>query len=139
VTGPVPPREAWPRAETEELGIDSVLFRRAIEDAKKRETAAARDMAAYLAQILAPQPFPGLLGPWRDASGASGVVIHRGYLVADWGDPAAVELSFSVSKSYLSLIAGLAFDRKLIRDLREPVGVRVDDPDFVGPVHGRIT
>jgi len=134
-----PPRGDWPRAEPEWLGIDSIHLHRAIEGAKARETTAARDMASYLEKILASQPCPDLLGPWRDAAGASGVVICNGYLVAEWGDPEAIEMSFSVSKSYVSLVAGVAFDRGLIRDLRETVGALVDDPAFTGPVHSRIT
>ena len=42
-------------------------------------------------------------------------------IVAEWGDTAQVDLTFSVAKSYLSILAGLAWDRGLIRDLDEPV------------------
>ena len=42
-------------------------------------------------------------------------------IVAEWGDTARVDMTFSVAKSYLSMLAGLAVDRGLIRDLDEPV------------------
>jgi CubicO group peptidase (beta-lactamase class C family) len=96
-------------------------------------------MKSYLGEILAGQPRPEVIGPLRDASGASGVVVHRGHLIAEWGAADAIEMSFSVSKSYLSLVAGVAFDRGLIRELREPVAARVDDEAFAAPAHRRIT
>lgn len=96
-------------------------------------------MARYLAGILSTQSHPELIGPLKDGSGASGVVIHHGYLVADWGDPAAVEMSFSATKTYLSVVAGLAFDRGLIADLDEPVSRTVDAAAFAAQRRSEIT
>ena len=40
----------------------------------------------------------------------------------EWGDTSRVDMTFSVAKSYLGLLAGIAVDRGLIGDLDEPVG-----------------
>src|SRR5262249_15558007 len=50
-----------------------------------------------------------------------------------------VDMTFSVAKSYLSLIVGLAFDRGLLPDLDEKVARHIDDPAFAPPRHDRIT
>jgi CubicO group peptidase (beta-lactamase class C family) len=65
--------------------------------------------------------------------------VHRGLVVAEWGDPGAVEMSFSVTKTYLSLLAGVAFDRGLFGDVHEPVSTTVNHPAFRGATHSAIT
>jgi CubicO group peptidase (beta-lactamase class C family) len=106
---------------------DADAVRAACRRAATRESAGPRDMAGYLGAILADQSVHDVIGPLRDGSGASGVVVHRDRIIGSWGDPSAVEMCFSATKSYLSLVAGLAFDRSLVDDLDEPVTARVDD------------
>ena len=65
-------------------------------------------------------------------------------IVAEWGDTAQVDLTFSVAKSYLSILAGLAFDRGLIRDAHEAVCRTPnvdwgDDGGFAPPHNDKIT
>jgi CubicO group peptidase (beta-lactamase class C family) len=50
-----------------------------------------------------------------------------------------VEMSFSVTKTYLSLLAGVAFDEGLIGDVDEPVATTVGHDAFSGERHARIT
>ncbi|MEF8774778.1 MAG: serine hydrolase, partial [Halobacteriales archaeon] len=69
----------------------------------------------------------------------SGMVLKVGAVVAEWGDVHAVDHAFSVAKSFLSLCAGIAFDRGLIADLDSRVGDDVDDDRFEGSHNGRIT
>jgi CubicO group peptidase (beta-lactamase class C family) len=119
--------------------VDGEALRDAVERHRVLETPGARDMSSYLAKILADQPFQQVLGPVKDGSGASGVCVHQGQLIAEWGDPAAVEASFSVTKGYLSLVAGIAFDQGLLGDVHLPVARTVDHPAFSGPRHSTIT
>ena len=119
--------------------MDADRLRDAVARHATRETPGVRDMRRYLGAILADQPDPQVRGPLKDAQGASGVCVHAGHVVAQWGDPTAVELSYSVTKSYLSLVAGLAFDRGLFGDVDEPVRDSVDHPAFQGARHGAIT
>jgi CubicO group peptidase (beta-lactamase class C family) len=48
-------------------------------------------------------------------------VLRGGEVVEEWGDTERVDMCFSVAKSFLSAVAGLAVDRGLIADLHEPV------------------
>lgn len=119
--------------------MDANQLATAIAGAAARETPGPGDMASYLHGILASQSHPEVLGPLRDACGASGVIVRRGMLVGRWGNPEAVEMSFSATKSYLSVVAGAAFDRGLIPDLDEPVSATVDHAAFGPPRHDQIT
>src|SRR5271166_2809259 len=115
------------------------MLNSAIGDAVSRETTSARDMHGYLGAILVGAHCPTIIGPLRDSAGASGVVIYSGALIAEWGDPSALGMSFSMSKGYLSVLAGMAFDHKLFDDLDEPVSTRIEDAAFSGPKSRRIT
>ena len=48
-------------------------------------------------------------------------------------------MTFSASKSFLSAVAGLAFDRGLIKDVNEPVKKLVPDGGFDSPHNAKIT
>jgi CubicO group peptidase (beta-lactamase class C family) len=63
------------------------------------------------------------------------MIVRNGYIVAEWGDPYRVDMTFSVTKSFLSTVVGVAFDRGLIRDLRAPVW-RTMGPVMVLPNSG---
>ncbi len=80
-----------------------------------------RDMSAYVADILRGQSHAEIIGPIADVGGENGLVLRGGELVREWGDTERVDMCFSVAKSFLSAVAGLAFDRELIADLHEPV------------------
>jgi hypothetical protein len=107
----------------------------AVDGARARQAPDIADMAAYLQSILAGQTHAEVIGPLRDPAPTSGLVVHHGEPVAQWGDPASVEMCFSVSKSYLALVAGIAFDRRLIGDVHEPVAATVPDDAFAGERH----
>jgi hypothetical protein len=80
-----------------------------------------RNMAAYMAEILRGQSHAELIGPIADAGGENGLVLRAGEVVEEWGDVERADMCFSVAKSFLSAVAGLAFDRGLIADVHEPV------------------
>ena len=37
----------------------------------------------------------------------TGVIVRHGYLVAEWGEPQRIDMTFSVTKSFLSTTLGL--------------------------------
>ena len=85
-------------------------------------------------------------GPWsevagvvRHRGGAAGLVLDRGRIAAEWGDTRRADMTFSVAKSYLSILAGVAVGDGLIRDLDEAVGRTVDGPWFESAHNARIT
>lgn len=80
-----------------------------------------------------------LIGPVKERGPITGVVLRHGYLVAEWGEPTRVDMTFSVTKSFLSTVAGLAWDDGLIRDLDDPIADYVEDGDYDSPHNARIT
>jgi CubicO group peptidase (beta-lactamase class C family) len=59
--------------------------------------------------------------------------------VAQWGDVDRVDMTFSVTKSYLASIAGLAIDDHLIRNIDDPVNKYVWDDKFEGVHNSKVT
>jgi CubicO group peptidase (beta-lactamase class C family) len=136
--------EAWPRSEwalvdEDHDSIDVMAVREAVARHAGLGTPGVSDMESYLGGILTGQPYQQLLGPLRNGRGPSGVCVHAGRLVAEWGDPAALEMSFSVTKTYLSLLAGVAINAGLIAAVDEPVRRTAPSEAFEGRPHERIT
>ncbi|MGH7445379.1 MAG: serine hydrolase domain-containing protein, partial [Longimicrobiales bacterium] len=67
------------------------------------------------------EPFGEAVGVFKERGPQTGIIIRNGYIVAKWGEPERVDMTFSVSKSFLSSVVGLAYDRGLIRDVNEPM------------------
>ena len=86
-----------------------------------------------------PPPFNRLLGPVHARGGVSGVVLQHGAEVAAWGEPDRHELTFSVAKTYLALLAGVARLRGLLPDVDEPVASRLPGIGFDSPHNRAIT
>ena len=64
---------------------------------------------------FANEPYHQILGPTKKRGGPAGIILKNGYQIASWGDTRRVDMTFSVTKSYLSTVAGLAVDRGLIK------------------------
>jgi CubicO group peptidase (beta-lactamase class C family) len=86
-----------------------------------------------------PPPWNRLLGPVHDRGPVSGTIVVAGKTIASWGEPARADLTFSVAKTYLALVAGLAHDRGLLPDVDEPIGARVKGIGFDGGNNARVT
>jgi CubicO group peptidase (beta-lactamase class C family) len=113
---------------------DAVLY------ALAHETPWPRDLRAHLeAGFFEPAPHNEILGPIRPRGGPNGLILHKGSVLARWGDTQQVDFTFSVAKSYLSLLAGISVADGLIREVDEPVALTVDDGGFEGPKNGGIT
>jgi CubicO group peptidase (beta-lactamase class C family) len=120
-----------------------ILF--AVEKLIERESSGPRDMRAYLdgglrvmGDMIGTHEFDTVSGPVIDGGGPSGIVTHRGDVLASWGDPDRLEMSFSMTKSYLSLVAGVAFDKELLQ-IDGTVSGTLDDEMFDGPRNSLIT
>ena len=77
-----------------------------------------------------PPPYNRLRGPVHARGPQSGVVWRRGKEIASWGEPARADLTFSVAKTYLALLAGVAQGRGLLPDEDEPVAARLPGIGF---------
>jgi CubicO group peptidase (beta-lactamase class C family) len=77
-----------------------------------------------------PPPFDRLRGPVHARGPQSGLVWQHGREVAAWGEPARADLTFSVAKTYLALLAGVAQQQGLLPDEDEPVVARLPGIGF---------
>jgi CubicO group peptidase (beta-lactamase class C family) len=133
------PGEAWERRAPVAVGMDSAAVAAAVAFAQANEINWSLDMAGQLRTNTAQEPYPEILGPVMNRGHQNGIILRNGYIVAEWGDTRRLDMTFSVAKSYLSTVAGIAFDRGLIKDLDEPVGRTVRDGGFDAPHNAKIT
>jgi CubicO group peptidase (beta-lactamase class C family) len=133
------PGEAWTRVSPTQAGVDSMALASAVAFAQASEINWSMDMKEQLARNTVREPYPQLIGPLRDRGRQNGIILRHGYIIAEWGDTRRVDMTFSVAKSYLSSIAGLAFDRGLIKDLDQPVGKTVKDGGYASAQNAPIT
>ena len=108
--------------------------------AAEHETPWPRDLRAHLeSEFFEPAPDNEIIGPIRARGAPNGLIMRHGHTAASWGDTRQVDFTFSVAKSYLSLLAGIAWTDGLIPDLDARVGDSVHDGGFDGPHNGAIT
>jgi CubicO group peptidase (beta-lactamase class C family) len=118
-------------------------FNEAIAFAIAHEIAWPRDPAAdpshWGVHHDDPPPYNRLRGSVHARGGVSGIVRQRGRVVAAWGEPLRADLTFSVAKTYLAMLAGVAQGRGLLPDVDEPVLARVRGIGFESPHNRTIT
>lgn len=71
-----------------------------------------------------------VLGPVTPRGEPNGIVYQGGKILAEWGDTNRADMTFSVAKSYLALLAGLALDDGLIKSLDDKAGDYALDDGF---------
>jgi CubicO group peptidase (beta-lactamase class C family) len=108
--------------------MDAARLQEATDFAVANESKAPRNLELAHYQTFGREPFGQAVGPFKERGEPTGVVVRGGYLVAEWGDTARVDMTFSVTKSFLSSVVGLAYDRKMIRGLQDRVR------DYMPPV-----
>lgn len=140
----VPAAANWERRTPEQAKMDPAKLKEAIDFAVAGEARGVRSQELGLTQSFGQAPFGELVGPTKDRGNLTGIVVRGGYIVAEWGEPNRVDMTHSVTKSFLASVVGMAFDRRLIRSLQDkandynaPVvpykpGQRFDDPDEFG-------
>ncbi len=129
----------WQRKRPEEAGLDAARVEQAVVFAKQSETPDERDQERRLRISMAREPYNDLIGPTKERGGQNGIILRHGYIVAEWGETDRADMTYSVTKSYVSTTAGLAFDRGLIRDVHDRVRSYVHDGGFDSPHNSQIT
>ncbi len=134
-----PPAGSWDAQSATEAGFDPQKLDQAVAFARENEYEGARDLQIAILKGFAREPYHQLLGPVKDRGEPAGIILKDGYMVTQWGDVQRVDMTFSVTKSYLSTVAGLALNDQLIRNVNDTVSSYVWDGTFDGPHNGRIT
>jgi len=116
-----PASETWERRTPEQARIDVAKLKEAIDFAIRNESKAPRNLELAHYQTFGREPFGEAVGAFKERGDATGIITRNGYIIAEWGDPQRVDMTFSVTKSFLSTVVGLAYDRKLIKNLQAPV------------------
>ena len=112
----------WRREQPQAAGLDKTALAEAVAFAVAHENPGTKDLAvAIVDQFRNETPYNTLIGPTRPRAAANGLIIHRGAIVAEWGDTARADMAFSVTKTFLSTVVGLAVDRGNIRDVTDRV------------------
>ncbi|HYO62571.1 MAG TPA: serine hydrolase [Pyrinomonadaceae bacterium] len=130
------PGDAWERRAPQEAGMDAALLKEAVAFAVASESKAPRDLELAHYQTFGREPFGEAVGAFAERGDPAGLILRGGYIVAEWGDPHRVDMTFSVTKSFLSTVVGLAFDRGMIRlerPVREASGPMLALSDGFGP------
>jgi len=120
-----PPPGTWEKRAPEQVGLTTAAVDSAVKLAMAAESTSPRDLLQSHLSSFGREPHGEAVGPFRARGGATGVIIRRGYIVAEWGEPDRPENTYSVTKSFVSTTVGLAYDRKMIRDLKDPVRLYV--------------
>ena len=129
-----PPAGAWATKTPAELGLDPAKLAEAVAFAQSRETNRAIDFSDQ------EKIFGALLGsmPTKRAA-TNGLVVYKGFVVAEFGDTTWVDPTYSVAKSMLSSAAGIAVRDGRIASLDSPVGASVKDGGYDSPQNAPIT
>ena len=134
-----PEKHKWVKSNPEIFGIDTVQLKEAVNFAEANEYSGPRDLRRAILKGFEREPFHQLLGPVKKRGGPAGMILKNGYIIAEWGDTKRVDMTFSVTKSYLSTVAGLALQAGLIKSVNDKVGEYVWDGKFAGEHNEKIT
>ena len=133
-----PSHGAWEKKEPKEFKINSKKLESAIDFAMENEYSGSRDLRIAILKGFAHEPYHKILGPTKKRGGPAGLILKNGYQIASWGDIKRVDMTFSVTKSYLSTVAGLAVDQNLI-STKKKVSTTVWETTFDGSHNQQIT
>jgi CubicO group peptidase (beta-lactamase class C family) len=118
-----PPAGEWEKRDPAALGLDPVKLEAAIKAALATESTNNKDLAVDIPNTFRNEaPYNNVIGPTQVRAGGNLVVIYKGYAVAAAGDTARADMTFSVTKTFLSTVVGEAYERGLIKDLNDKVG-----------------
>src|SRR5688572_22494177 len=115
-----PERFDWQHRRPEDVGMNAALVAEAVKAAVDGEITANRDLNLEQATSFGRnEPFDAVIGPLKPRGPASGLIVRNGYIVAEWGEPLRVDVTHSVTKTFLTTVVGLAWQQGLIRDIND--------------------
>jgi CubicO group peptidase (beta-lactamase class C family) len=133
------PDSVWQTKKPAELGMNPQWLDSAVSFAIQHETKTETDLRIANLKAYSNEPGYEIRGPMKPRGKPAGIILRKGYIVAQWGDVNRVDMTFSVAKSYLSAVTGLAVDSRLIKTVDDRVGDYVWSGQFDGPHNSKIT
>lgn len=130
-----PPPRYWQHQLPSAEGFDSIKLAEAIHFAMASETKNPRSMEINHEMTFGRAPYGEGIGPFKDRGDQTGIIIQNGYIVAEWGEPGRVDMTHSVTKSFLSTVVGLAVDQGLIHDVNDTVADYMTPIEVYDPLH----
>jgi len=128
-----PQRGEWQRKSPSELGFDATKLGQAVAYAQANGSSwnFENDQVRIFGTLLGPLP--------KTHAATNGIILRHGYVAAQFGDTKATDPAYSVAKSFLSILCGLAVERGLIRDVNDPVGRYIHDGGYDSAHNAQIT
>ena len=133
------PDTTWQVRTPEQLNMNNLLLDSAVNFAIKNENDFNKDTRIAILKAYTNEPDFKILGPTKPRGGPAGLIIKNGYIVKTWGDINRVDMTNSVTKSFLSTTVGLAVDAGLIKNVNDKVNSYVWDDAYDGEHNGKIT
>ena len=134
-----PDRNEWVEKSPIDFNIDEEKLDQAIDSIIASEYLGPIDLRQAILKGFEREPYHKILGPTKRRGGPAGMILKNGYCIAKWGDTKRVDMAFSVTKSYLSTIAGLAVDRGLINSVDDRMSEYIWEDHFSGSHNQKIT
>jgi CubicO group peptidase (beta-lactamase class C family) len=124
----------------EHVGFAPSRLKAAVAIAIDNEIAWSRNIDDQLGNgEFEPPPWNEVLGPTKPRGGPAGLIMRHGRIAATWGDITRTDMTFSVAKSYLAVLAGLAIADGLIGDVHEAVAKTALDDHFTSTQNREIS
>ena len=128
-----PPAGTWQHKSPAALGLDSAKLQQAVDYALANGSKwdFDKDQVRTFGTPLGPLP--------KSRAATNGIILRHGYIVAQFGDVKAADPVYSVAKSFLSTVAGVAVARGLIKNVNDPVAKYIHDGGYDSPHNSKIT
>jgi len=128
-----PPPGQWQTKSPVALGMDAAKLQEAVDYAQAHGSTwdFEKDQVRTFGTPLGPLP--------KQRAATNGIILRHGYIVAQFGDTKASDPVYSVAKSFLSTLASIAVDRRLIKNVNDPVASYIHDGGYDTPHNSKIT
>lgn len=134
-----PGKGEWEKKTASQFRIDEAGLTRAVKFALENEYTGSKDLRQAILKGFEQEPFHEIYGPTKKRGGPAGMIVKDGYVISSWGDVQRVDMTFSVTKSFLSTTALLALQEGLINNTTEKVNKYVWDGTFDGEHNSKVT
>ena len=134
-----PSKGNWEAKLPSDFNYNSDKIQKAIDFVIANQNNGDKDLRVEILKGFSTEPYHSIKGPTKKRGETNGLIIKDGYIIASWGDTKRVDMTFSVTKSYLSAVTGIAVDKNLIRSEKDFVSNYVWDKTFDGEKNSLIT